>query len=49
MERGGNYCMNFKGEMVFQALLEAGLERGIPIRMVENAVAKDKVRKWKRA
>ena len=32
-----------KGEMVFDALLEAGLNRGIPIRMVENAVAKDKV------
>lgn len=31
-----------QGEMVFDALLAAGLERGIPIRMVENAVAKDK-------
>lgn len=29
--------------MVFDALLEAGMNRGIPIRMVENAVAKDKV------
>uniref|UniRef100_A0A914HY77 PLD phosphodiesterase domain-containing protein n=1 Tax=Globodera rostochiensis TaxID=31243 RepID=A0A914HY77_GLORO len=30
------------GEMVFDALLRAGLERGVGIRMVENAVAKDK-------
>lgn len=34
--------LSLQGEMVFDALLEAGLKRSLPIRMVENAVAKDK-------
>jgi len=28
---------------MFEALISAGLDRGIQIKMVENAVAKDKV------
>lgn len=32
------------GEAIYNALIEAGKHRGIAIRMVENAVAKDKVK-----
>ncbi|KAL3112799.1 hypothetical protein niasHT_019773 [Heterodera trifolii] len=39
-EDNGNYST--QGETVFDALLDAGLRRGVGIRMVENAVAKDK-------
>ncbi|CAK5083760.1 unnamed protein product [Meloidogyne enterolobii] len=34
--------ISFQGEKMFDALIGAGLDRGIQIKMVENAVAKDK-------
>nr|CAD2178950.1 unnamed protein product [Meloidogyne enterolobii] len=34
--------ISFQGEKMFEALISAGLDRGIQIKMVENAVAKDK-------